>query len=93
MLVHSAIQYLGQPVGGVGMYYTAFYRALDLRIRLNPDDPGRAHWPCPPLISPLPAASPSTRSHPLRRDGRLCEYVRQRPEALPHACTPCSLWR
>ena len=40
VLVHSAIQYLGQTEGGVGMYYTSLCRALDIRIGLNPGDPG-----------------------------------------------------
>ncbi|MGW8249989.1 MAG: AAC(3) family N-acetyltransferase, partial [Anaerolineales bacterium] len=29
LLVHSALQYLGQPIGGVGMYYMALHSILE----------------------------------------------------------------
>jgi aminoglycoside 3-N-acetyltransferase len=87
VLVHSAIQYLGQPEGGVGMYYTALCRALDIRIGLNPDDPGSGTLAVPAFNFAFARGEPfDPQTTPTAGMGALSEYLRQRPEArrTPH---------
>ena len=84
LLVHSAIHYLGQPVGGVGMHY----RALCQAVNIDPKQRAHAAGAVGSLAVPAfnfafargepydPQTTPSAGM------GSLSEYVRTRPEAL-----------
>jgi len=83
VLVHSAIQYLGQPLGGVGMYYTAFCQALDI----HPDNPDSGTLAIPAFNFAFARGEPfDPQTTPAIGMGALSEYVRQRAEArrTPH---------
>jgi aminoglycoside 3-N-acetyltransferase len=87
VLVHSAIQYLGQPLGGVPMYYTALCQALDIRIGLNPDDPGSGTLAVPAFNFAFARGDPyDPQNTPAVGMGALSEFVRQQCEACrtPH---------
>lgn len=85
VFVHSAIQFLGRPAGGVEMYYQALQAVLNLQ-------PPSADQPAGTLVVPTfnfafargepydPQATPS------KGMGVFCEYLRQQPEArrTPH---------
>lgn len=89
LLVHSAIQYLGLPQGGAGMYYQALWSVLE-------DQPARDNDPQPLEQSTLAAPAfnfafargeaydPQTT--PSQGMGAFSEYLRQLPFALrtPH---------
>lgn len=86
-LVHSAIQYLGQPLGGVGMYYTALCQALKIRPVHDPGTPGSGTLAVPAFnfaFARGEAYNPQTT--PSAGMGAFSEHVRQRPEArrTPH---------
>ena len=91
VLVHSAIQYLGRPVGGISIYYSALSEVLGIHTpKKNSRNPDR-----------MPAASPGTgtlaaptfnfafargepydpRTTPSTGMGAFSEYIRQKPEA------------
>ena len=88
LLAHSALQYLGRPVGGVGLYYTA----LCLRLEGASPDSMPERLSLGTLAVPTfnfsfarglpydPAATPSEGM------GAFSEYIRQQPDAqrTPH---------
>ena len=96
LLIHSAIQFLGRPEGGVGLYFDALCEAVrcESRIRNNPSQflPHNSLLPSGTLAVPTfnfafargeaydPQATPSAGM------GVFSEYVRQQPEArrTPH---------
>jgi aminoglycoside N3'-acetyltransferase len=83
VLVHSAIQYLGQPLGDVGIYYTALCQALDI----HPGNPGSGTLAVPAFNFAFARGEPfDPQTTPSAGMGALSEYVRLRPEALrtPH---------
>ena len=87
VLVHSAIQYLGQPQGGVGMYYTALCQALDIPVGLTPAPPGSGTLAVPAFNFAFARGEPyDPQSTPAVGMGTLSEYVRQQAEArrTPH---------
>lgn len=82
MLAHSAIQFLGQPLGGVGMYYTALRQALDIRNADDPASSGSGTLAVPTFnfaFARGEAYDPLTT--PSAGMGAFSEYVRQLPEA------------
>jgi aminoglycoside N3'-acetyltransferase len=82
VLVHSAIQYLGQPQGGVGMYYIALCQALDIPIESGRSAPGGGTLAAPAFNFAFARGEPyDPESTPSAGMGALSEYVRQRPEA------------
>jgi aminoglycoside 3-N-acetyltransferase len=86
-LVHSAIQSLGQPQDGVGMYYTALCQVLDSPSGLGQASPGRGTLAVPAFNFAFARGEPyDPQSTPSAGMGALSEYIRQRPEArrTPH---------
>jgi aminoglycoside 3-N-acetyltransferase len=87
VLVHSAIQYLGQPLGGVAMYYTALCQTLDITSGLTPASPGSGTLAVPAFNFLFARGEPyDPQTTPAVGMGALSEYVRQRAEArrTPH---------
>ncbi len=99
LLVHSALQFLGRPEGGVGMYYDALCTVLGIEIGQKRQVAGRAN----PVAQPSALACGTIavpafnfaftrgeafdrRETPSQGMGAFSEYVRQRPDALrtPH---------
>ncbi len=88
LLVHSALQYLGRPVGGVGMYYTALYDVLE------ETDSGRQSPSTMKSLSQSTLAVPTfnfsfarglpfdPQSTPAEGMGAFSEYIRQLPGTL-----------
>ena len=87
LLVHSALQYLGRPQGGVGMYYAA------LRAALEGPGSGAGTAATPEALSQGTLAVPAfnfsfargepydPQRTPAEGMGAFSEYIRQRPEA------------
>ena len=89
LLLHSAIQFLGLPVGGAGLYYQALWAVLE-------DQPGEGSAPQP--LEKGTIAAPAfnfafargeayhPQSTPSQGMGAFSEYLRQLPFALrtPH---------
>ena len=87
VLVHSAIQYLGQPQGGVAMYYAALCQALNIQIGMNPASPSGGTLAVPVFNFAFARGEPyDPLTTPSAGMGAFSEYVRQRPEArrTPH---------
>ena len=88
LLVHSAIQYLGRPVGGLEMYYRVICRALNIDPSSVDQVPGLNGTLAAPTFNFAfaqggaydPTQTPSAGM------GAFSEYVRTRPEArrTPH---------
>ncbi len=91
VLVHSAIQYLGRPVGGIGIYYSALCEMLGIPDQVNnsrnPDrmpaaTPGTGTLAAPTFNFSFARGEPyDPRTTPSAGMGAFSEYVRQRPEA------------
>src|SRR3990172_8355162 len=87
LLVHSALQYLGRPQGGVGMYYAA------LRTALEGPGSGAGTAAFPKRLTQGTLAVPAfnfsfargepydPQRTPAEGMGAFSEYIRQRPEA------------
>jgi len=78
LLVHSAIQFLGRPVGGPGMYFQALQQAIDLPRAEHPAGKGTLAVPAFNFAFArgepyLPASTPSVGM------GVFSEFVRQLP--------------
>jgi aminoglycoside 3-N-acetyltransferase len=87
VLVHSAIQFLGQPQGGVSMHYNALCQTLDIPCGLSPDFPGNGTLAIPTFNFAFARGEPyDPQTTPTIGMGALSEYVRQRAEArrTPH---------
>lgn len=87
VLVHSAIQYLGQPQGGVAMYYTVLCQVLSIQIGMNPASPSRGTLAAPVFNFAFARGEPyDPLTTPSAGMGAFSEYVRQRPEThrTPH---------
>jgi len=88
LLVHSALQYLGRPVEGVGMYYTALCAVLE------GTSSGRQETSIPRVLSRGTLAVPTftfgfargqpydPQHTPSEGMGAFSEYIRQLPNAL-----------
>ena len=87
LLVHSALQYLGRPQGGVGIYYAALCAALE------GNGSGAGPTAIPEMLSQGTLAVPAfnfgfargepydPQRTPAEGMGAFSEYIRQRPEA------------
>ncbi len=81
MLVHSAIQFLGRPVGGPGLYFQALQQALDLPRAERPA--GKGTLAVPAFNFAFARGEPyKPKTTPASGMGVLSEYVRQLPSAL-----------
>jgi aminoglycoside 3-N-acetyltransferase len=95
LLVHSAIQYLGRPDGGVAMYYQALNHVLHLqeeRAEQSGAKTNHSHnrgtLAVPTFNFAFAQGEPfDLHETPSTGMGALSEYVRQRPEAL-RTCHP-----
>lgn len=91
LLVHSSIQFLGRPVGGVAMYYQAISQVLSLKENTqagkNNSDQQQGTLAVPAFNFSFARGEgydpKTTQSEGM---GVFSEYIRQRPEALrtPH---------
>lgn len=85
MLVHSAIQFLGRPIGGPGLYFEALQHVLDLP---RPNRPaGKGTLAVPAFNFAFARGEPyEPKSTPSSGMGAFSEYVRRMPAALrsPH---------
>ena len=87
VLVHSAIQYLGQPLGGVAMYYAVLCQALGIESGPNPAAPSSGTLAVSVFNFAFARGEPyDPLTTPAVGMGALSEYIRQRPEAhrTPH---------
>jgi aminoglycoside 3-N-acetyltransferase len=87
VLAHSAIQYLGQPLGGVGMYYAVLCQALDIQAGEEPAHTGGGTLAVPVFNFAFARGEPyDPLTTPAAGMGAFSEYVRQRAEArrTPH---------
>ncbi|HEX7975842.1 MAG TPA: AAC(3) family N-acetyltransferase [Anaerolineales bacterium] len=93
VFVHSAIQFLGRPAGGVGMYYQALQSVLNLQPSQDAG-PGELNGlqtvgtlVVPTFNFAFARGEPyDPQNTPSKGMGVFCEYVRQQPEArrTPH---------
>ncbi len=89
LLVHSAVQFLGQPQGGVGLYLDALCEvlAIDLDISGNPAKPGSGTLAVPAFnFGFAKGESFDPFDTPAHNMGAFSEWVRQHPDArrTPH---------
>ena len=102
LLVHSAVQFLGQPVGGIAMYHHALCAVLE--DDRPPDSP--LATPDSPLLTPNSSGTIAVptfnfafargepydpQSTPSEGMGAFSEYIRQLPQALRTAHSMQSL--
>jgi aminoglycoside 3-N-acetyltransferase len=81
MLVHSAIQFLGRPVGGPGLYFKALQQTLDISRAERPA--GKGTLAVPAFNFAFARGEPfEPKATPSSGMGALSEYVRQLPAAL-----------
>lgn len=84
LLVHSAIQYLGQPQGGVGMYLDALCECLDINLSQpgGQKNPGSGTLAVPAFNFGFARSEPfEPQSTPSQGMGVFSEVVRQHPAA------------
>jgi aminoglycoside 3-N-acetyltransferase len=89
LLVHSAIQYLGKPQGGIGLYLDALCEVLDIDLTIsgNPAKPGSGTLAVPAFnFGFAQGESFDPFDTPSHNMGAFSELVRQHPDALrtPH---------
>jgi aminoglycoside 3-N-acetyltransferase len=84
VMVHSALQFLGQPEGGLGMYYEALCVALDIDVRRGT---GQGTLVVPTFNFGFARGQPFDQANtPAEEMGVFPEYVRRQPGArrTPH---------
>jgi hypothetical protein len=100
LLVHSAIQFLGRPAGGVGLYFEALCEAVNCQSETSSDEPQllipNSQFPTGTLAFPTfnfafaRGESYDPQNTPSVGMGVLSEFVRQQPgvRRTPHRCNP-----
>jgi aminoglycoside N3'-acetyltransferase len=92
LLIHSAIQFLGQPVGGVGIYLQALASLLGIPLTFSPDSREQPKTQTGTLAVPAfnfgfaRGESFDPQNTPSQGMGVFSEYIRQHPAArrTPH---------
>jgi len=92
LLIHSAIQFLGQPVGGIGIYLQALASVLGITLTPSPDSQGQTKTSAGTLVVPAfnfgfaHGKSFDPQITPAQGMGAFSEYIRQQPAArrTPH---------
>jgi aminoglycoside 3-N-acetyltransferase len=86
LLIHSAVQFLGRPAGGIEMYYRALCQLLGIEASVSPPSP-QGTLVVPAFNFAFARGEPyDPRTTPSDGMGAFAEYVRTRPEArrTPH---------